>query len=62
MLRGSIAKIYKYILLVRNGKISKVDVSTGNATAEKIEIYGTVKPGDKIFVNANDEIKEGTEG
>ncbi len=52
----------KYVLLVKNGNISKVDVSTGNATTEKIEIYGKLQAGDNIIVNASDEIKEGNEG
>ncbi|MES2003574.1 MAG: efflux RND transporter periplasmic adaptor subunit [Bacteroidota bacterium] len=48
----------KYVLVMENGKIHKVDISTGNQAADKIEIYGNVKPGDKVIVNANDEIKE----
>jgi RND family efflux transporter MFP subunit len=48
----------KYVLVSANGKIQKTDVSTGNESADKIEIYGTIKPGDKVIVNANDEIKE----
>lgn len=52
----------KYVLLLKDGKITKVDVSTGNATTEKIEVYGNLQPGDKIIINANDEIKEGLAG
>lgn len=48
----------KYVLLVKNGKITKVDVSTGNQTASRIEVYGALQPGDKIISNASDEIKE----
>ncbi len=48
----------KYVLLNRNGKITKVDVSTGNETASKIEIYGLLSAGDKVILSANDEIKE----
>jgi len=48
----------KYVLLVKDGKTSKVDVSTGNETANKIAIYGPVAAGDMVIENASDEIKE----
>jgi len=48
----------KYVLMVQNGKTIKVDVTTGNQTADKVEIYGHVSVGDKVISNATDEIKE----
>ncbi len=48
----------KYVLVMTNGKIKKVDISTGNASTDKIEIYGAVQVGDKVIAVANDEIKE----
>ena len=48
----------KYVLVVKDEKIFKVDVSTGNGTANKIEVYGGLKEGDKVIAVANDEIKE----
>jgi multidrug efflux pump subunit AcrA (membrane-fusion protein) len=48
----------KYVLVVRNEKIIKVDVSTGNESTDKIEVYGLLNPGDMVIINANDEIKE----
>ena len=48
----------KYVLVSNNGRIQKKDVSTGNQSVDKIEIYGLLKPGDQVIVNANDEIKE----
>lgn len=48
----------KYVLLVKDGKTSKVDVSTGNETTNKIAIYGPVAAGDMVIENASDEIKE----
>lgn len=48
----------KYVLLARNGKISKVDISTGNQAADKTEVYGNLKAGDMVLLKANDEIKE----
>ena len=48
----------KYVLVMNGDKITKVDVSTGNATPDKIEVYGALKVGDKVIAVANDEIKE----
>lgn len=48
----------KYVLVSNKGRIQKKDVSTGNQSVDKIEIYGLLKPGDQVIVNANDEIKE----
>ena len=49
----------KYVMLVKDSTRTKVDVSTGNETSSKIEIYGNLKVGDRVIANANDEIKEG---
>jgi membrane fusion protein (multidrug efflux system) len=49
----------QYVLVVRDGKTVKVDVRTGNESADKIEVIGDLKPGEEIVSNANDEIKEG---
>ena len=48
----------KYVLTMKDGKIKKVDVSTGNTTAASIEIFGALQVGDTVIANANDEIKE----
>lgn len=48
----------KYVLVIRDGKISKVDVSTGNQTASKTEIFGNLKAGEKVVLKATDEIRE----
>jgi len=48
----------KYVLLSKDNKIKKVDVSTGNETMGKIEVYGDLQAGDKVIVNASDEIRE----
>lgn len=50
----------KYVIVDRNGKAVKTDVITGNETIDKIELYGSFQPGDKVVVNASDEIKEGS--
>ncbi len=50
----------KYVLVSDNGAIRKVDISTGNQTLDRVEIYGDLQIGDKVIVNATDEIKETT--
>lgn len=47
----------KYVLTVENGKTKKVDVTTGNQAADKVEVYGKLVSGDKVIIKANDEIK-----
>lgn len=47
----------KYVLVMENGKATKVDVTTGNQTADKVEVYGRLSAGDKVIINANDETK-----
>jgi membrane fusion protein, multidrug efflux system len=49
----------KYVIVVRDGKTVKVDVSTGNESSNRIEIFGSVQPGEEVIADANDEIKEG---
>ena len=48
----------KYVLRVKDNKITKVDVSTGNETATTVEVYGALQAGDRIITNGSDEIKE----
>jgi membrane fusion protein, multidrug efflux system len=48
----------KYVLTDNGGKIKKVDVSTGNTSIDKMEVYGRLQPGDKVIQNATDDIKE----
>ncbi|HVX48529.1 MAG TPA: efflux RND transporter periplasmic adaptor subunit [Chitinophagaceae bacterium] len=49
----------KYVLVVKDNAIKKVDVTTGSQNATSIEIYGAVQDGDSVIANANDEIAEG---
>lgn len=49
----------KYVLVVKNNIVSKVDVVTGNQNATSVEVYGNLQPGDMVITNANDEILEG---
>lgn len=47
----------KYVIVLRNGKTERVDVLTGNETAERAEVFGLLHAGDSVIVSANDEIK-----
>jgi len=49
----------KYVIVVRDGKTVRVDVTTGNEGSDLIEILGNLQEGEPVIANANDEIKEG---
>jgi membrane fusion protein (multidrug efflux system) len=49
----------KYVIVIRDGKTARVDVTTGNEGSSRVEVLGDLKPGDQVVANANDEIKEG---
>jgi len=49
----------KYVLAVRNNKVVKVDVTTINEANGKAAVTGLLQEGERIIINANDEIKEG---
>jgi RND family efflux transporter MFP subunit len=50
----------KYVIVVREGKTVRVNVSTGNESGDKVEVVGDLTPGELVIANANDEIKDGT--
>jgi membrane fusion protein (multidrug efflux system) len=49
----------KYVIVIRDGKTVRVDVSTGNENGHWVEIAGGVRAGERVIAPANDEIKEG---
>jgi RND family efflux transporter MFP subunit len=49
----------KYVIVIREGKTVKVDVSTGNESNGRVEIVGAIKAGEQVIAPANDEIKSG---
>jgi hypothetical protein len=49
----------KYVLLVKSGKIIKVDVTSGNESGASTEVFGNLVKGDSVITEANDEIREG---
>ena len=49
----------KYVLLVKSGRIVKVDVTSGNESGHSTEVFGNLIKGDSVITDANDEIREG---
>jgi len=50
----------KYVLVMKDSIITKVDVTTGNQNTSSVEVYGALQPGDKVIINANDEMPAGS--
>ena len=49
----------KYVLVLRsNRNISKVDVISGSESGDYIEVFGKLDKGDRVIINANDEMKK----
>lgn len=46
----------KYVLKEQAGKLTRIDVSTGNQSAGKVEIYGNINAGDKVVLSATEEM------
>ncbi len=49
----------KYVIAVRKGRTVRIDVATGNESADQIEITGDLQPGEKIVRKASDDLQEG---
>ena len=50
----------RYVITVQNNKAHWVDITEGNSRNDSTEIFGNLQWHDKVIVNANDEIKDGT--
>ncbi|MBS1504510.1 MAG: efflux RND transporter periplasmic adaptor subunit, partial [Bacteroidetes bacterium] len=48
-----------FVIKVNGNKAQWVDVRKGFQSGGNMAIYGDLKPGDKLVVNANDEIRDG---
>jgi membrane fusion protein (multidrug efflux system) len=49
----------EYVIAVRHGKASQVNIKEGLASNDATEVFGDLKPNDKILLHASDEIKQG---
>ncbi|HEX3767631.1 MAG TPA: efflux RND transporter periplasmic adaptor subunit [Puia sp.] len=49
----------KYVLVVKSGRIVKVDVTSGNVSGQSTEVFGNLSKGDSVVTDANEEIREG---
>ena len=49
-----------FVIRVKDNKAEWVNVIKGNEQGDKIEIFGAINKGDKLVVNANDELKDGS--
>ena len=49
----------KYVIVVRDGRAIRIDVSTGNEAPDRVEIFGAVTAGEQVVANASDDIKDG---
>lgn len=49
----------KYVLVIRDNKTKKVNVTEGNRDGDEMEIFGDLIPGEKVVAEANNDIPEG---
>jgi len=49
-----------FVVRNRNGKAEWVDVRTGGADGDLVEVLGNLQAGDQVVRRATDEIREGT--
>lgn len=49
----------EYVVAVRNGKANLIEIKEGLASNDSTEVFGNLKPNDKILLHASDEIKQG---
>lgn len=49
----------EYVVAVRNGKANLIAIKEGLASNDSTEVFGDLKPNDKILLHASDEIKQG---
>jgi RND family efflux transporter MFP subunit len=48
----------EYVVAVNNGKTTYVDIKEGLAARDSTEVFGNLKPAEKIVLNATDDIKQ----
>jgi RND family efflux transporter MFP subunit len=50
----------QYVITVKDGKASYIDIKEGLKTKDSTEVFGGLAGGDEVLLHATDEIKEGT--
>jgi RND family efflux transporter MFP subunit len=50
----------QFVFVIREGRAVRIDVRTGNQTADKVEIFGPISPGEQVIAKASEDIKSGT--
>jgi len=50
----------QFVVRVANGRAQWVDVTTGMSVGGKIEVFGALKPGDKVVLHGSDALLAGT--
>lgn len=48
-----------FVVRIQNGKTEWVDVKTGAASGKLVEVFGDLKPGDRVAVRGTDELSPG---
>jgi RND family efflux transporter MFP subunit len=48
-----------FVIRVRNGRAEWVDVHRGRAAGDRVVVFGPLHPGDRIVLQASDEIRDG---
>lgn len=49
----------KYVIVDNNGKADLIDIKEGLSTSDSTEIFGNLKPDERIVLKATDALKEG---
>lgn len=49
----------QYVVTVQNGKAKFIDIKEGMSANDSTEVFGDLKPKEKILLNATDNVKEG---
>ncbi len=49
-----------FVIVDRNGRADWVNVHTGYTDGDNVEVFGNLKPGDKLVLKGTDEIRDGS--
>jgi membrane fusion protein, multidrug efflux system len=48
-----------FVIRIRDGKAEWVDVHRGVSQGDRVEVFGDLKPADRVVLRATDEIRPG---